>query len=131
MNVTFLKVHDNKVKIQRLLEVIHHHFYKGDRLLILVPNAAAGNFVNDLLWSTPAESFLPHTMTDAPSIEQIVITQKKANINRSSVVVNLSGEIWEESVENLYELMDTTSKEKEVLAQQKIKHYGPELVRIL
>ena len=131
MNVTFLKVHDNKTKIQRLLEVIHHHFYKGDRILIMVSNATAANYINELLWSTPPESFIPHIMTDASSMEQLVITQKKNNVNRSSVVVNLSSEIWEESIEHLYELMDTTSKEKETLSRQKVQHYGVDLVRVL
>lgn len=131
MKITFLKVHDNGKKIQRLVDVIHHHFYKGDRILVVVPNAAAGKFIDDLLWSTPPESFLPHVMTDVPNPEQLVITQKKENLNRCSVVVNLSAGIWEESVENLYELMDRTSKEKEILSQNKINQYGQDLVTIL
>jgi DNA polymerase-3 subunit chi len=131
MKITFLKVHDNQKKVQRLVEVIHHHFYKGDRILVVVPNAAAGKFIDDLLWSTPPESFLPHVMTEAPTAEQLVVTQKRENLNRSAVVINLTAGIWEESVDILYELMDRTSKDKEILSQNKINQYGADLVTIL
>jgi hypothetical protein len=70
-------------------------------------------------------------MTDVPTDERVVITQKKENLNRCSVVLNLSAGIWEESVEHLYELMDKTSKEKEILSQNKINQYGQDLVSIL
>lgn len=131
MKISFLKVHDNTKKIQRLLEVIHHHFYKGDRILVVVPNITAGSYINDLLWSSPPESFIPHVMTDAPSADALVITQKKENLNKATVVVNLTAGIWEESVSYLYELMDKTSKEKEILSFNKIKQYGSDLVSVL
>lgn len=131
MKITFLKVHDNTKKIQRLLEVIHHHFYKGNRIQIVVPNITAGNYINDLLWSTPPESLLPHVMTDAPVADQVVITQSSQNLNRCSVVINLSPGIWEHSVDFLYELMDLTSKEKEQQALSKVQLYGHELVTVL
>lgn len=131
MKISFLKVHDNTKKVQRLLEVIHHHFYKGDRILVVVPNMTAGSYINDLLWSTPPESFIPHVMTDAPSADSLVITQKKENLNKATVVINLTPGIWEESVSYLYELMDRTSKEKEILSHNKIKQYGTDLVSVL
>jgi DNA polymerase IIIc chi subunit len=131
MKITFLKVSNNVKKIQRLLDLIHHHFYKGHRIQIVVPNITAGNYINDLLWSTPPESFIPHVMTDAPVADQIVITQRCETLNRSSVVVNLSQAVWEQSVDHLYELLDMTSKEKEQQALNKIKVYGQDLVSVL
>ena len=131
MKITFLKVHSNNKKIQRLLEVIHHHFYKGNRIQIIVPNITAGNYINDLLWKAPLESFIPHVMTNAPVADPIVITESNQNLNRCSVVINLSLGLWEHSVDYLYELMDMTSKERELQASKKIQSYGQDLVSIL
>lgn len=131
MKITFLKVQDNTKKIQRLLEVVHHHFYKGDRIQIVVSNITAGNYINDLLWSSPPESFIPHVMTEAAVADQVVITQSREKLNRSSVVINLASEVWEHTVDYLYELMDMTSKDKEAGALRKIKIYGQDLVQVL
>jgi DNA polymerase-3 subunit chi len=123
--IVFIRVSDNIAKIQRLCSVVHDHFIKKDKILIVVPSNEAAIYLDKLLWKLPEESFTPHVLANVPTKEQVAITTATTNINQASVIINLLNSIHPNpgAVEVIYELLDLTSKEKEEASRQKQSAY--------
>lgn len=124
-HVQFLTVSDHASKLQQVCAVIHKHFMKSDFILIAVPSPEAAAYLDQLLWKTPEESFLPHVVAHGPTQERVVITTASTNINKAKVLVNLLPTIHPEAhtFHLIYELLDLTSKEKEEVSRKKEAHY--------
>lgn len=96
------------------------------KLLIVVPNFAAAQYVDTLLWKTSPESFLPHTIVDTSTAEWIAITmQDQRNVNQASRLLNLctTPSPLAGIIEEIDELFDETDHQKKLLSEQRQKHY--------
>lgn len=123
--VFFIRVNDNLSKIQKICSLVHSHFVKKDKVLIVVPSNEAAIYLDQLLWKMPEESFVPHAIANGITKEQVAITTNLSNVNQASTLVNLLGNIHPNpgSVDMIYELLDLTSKEKEEVSRQKQAAY--------
>jgi len=123
--ITFLKVSDNKQKTHRLSEALHEQYHLGKKILIRVANAAVANFVDELLWKEPKNSFLPHAVKSAPTPERVVITNKQDNLNQAEILVNLTHyPVKDYKVyEKIIELYDTSAPDKELNSREKQQAY--------
>lgn len=103
-------------------EAIQHE----KRLLIAVPNLQAAQYIDTLLWNSPAESFIPHIIAETPTAEWIAITmQESQNINQAVRLFNLcpSPSALYQYVDEIYELYDESHPQKIELSQQRISFY--------
>lgn len=123
--ICFMKVSDNASKLQRLSSIIHQHS-KNDKILIAVPSNEAALYIDQLLWKLPEESFLPHAVVNFPTKERIAITTSPSNINQAAILINLMPNLHPNPgpVSLIYELLDSTSKEKEAVSLQKKAAYA-------
>lgn len=123
--VVFFQVHDTGKKLQKIIETAQFHFEKKEPFLILVEDAKAQVFVDELLWKQPETGFLPHIATDNPSKELVVIAKTKKNINEASVVFNLCPTplFIEGPFKIIYELEDLTTPSKKNLSTLRFDAY--------
>lgn len=125
IQVYFLHVADNAAKLKKLCAAVHSHFIKRDKILIFVPSSEAASYIDQLLWKMPEESFIPHAIANGPTKEQIAITTSLSNINQATTLINLTGAMHPNPgpADTIYELYDSTSKEKEELSRIKQNDY--------
>lgn len=124
--VIFYRVKDNQAKIQLICSKAQESFKQEKRLLIAVPNFEAAQYVETLLWRTPAESFMPHVIADTSSSEWIAITmQEQHNVNQAVRLLNLcpTPSALYQYVEEVYDLYDETISQKADLSQQRLNYY--------
>lgn len=121
-NIIFLPITTNQQKIECLCHNIQKHFDSGNSILIIVPSEQAVQYLDDLLWKYPEDSFLPHTAAQAQCTEKVVITTLSQNLNDSKILMNLCPEPSPiaEQFETIYEFFDETHPEK--LEQSKRRH---------
>jgi DNA polymerase IIIc chi subunit len=122
--VTFFPVKTTAAKLTRIVNVAAAHFHKGEPILFFVQDEAAWDFLEKLLWSTPAESFLPH-----PSkLIQIRHTFDPAY----STVFNLCPTpLIQDTIKTLYELEDHSSPEKLKASQDRYHAYRTKELQII
>ena len=123
--VVFFQVHDIATKLQKIVETAQFHFEKKESFLILVEDAKAQSFVDELLWKQPETGFLPHIATDDSSIEKVVIAKIKNNVNKASVVFNLCPTplFIEGPFKIIYEFEDLTTPSKKNLSTVRFDAY--------
>jgi DNA polymerase-3 subunit chi len=124
--VLFYRVKDNTAKLHLICSKAQEAFKQEKRLLIAVPNLQAAQYIDTLLWRQPAESFLPHVITDSSVSEWIAITiQDQHNVNQAVRLLNLcsSPSPLYQHVEEVYDLFDETHPEKVELSQQRVQFY--------
>jgi DNA polymerase IIIc chi subunit len=123
--VVFFQVSENAAKLNRIVETAHFHFEKKEHLLILVEDEKSQKFVDELLWKLPSTSFLPHSISDTPSNDRIVISKVKKNINEARVAFNLCSTslLIEDSFRIIYEFEDLTAPNKKNLSSQRFDSY--------
>jgi DNA polymerase IIIc chi subunit len=116
MNIAFFPVHEVPSKLRKIVEVATIHFEKKESLCILVPDQAAYEFVDQLLWRLPEEGFLPH-----PSSLILIDTDPK----EASALFNLRPIPYQEKIsfKTIYEFEDHTSAEKFQLSKQRYTAY--------
>ena len=91
IRVTFLQVSSGAMKRDALILKAIEYFEKKTPLLFLVRDQAALDYLDLLLWRHPPTSFLPHTATDSPCSDLLVLTCKKAlNPNKARAIFNLT-----------------------------------------
>lgn len=124
-HVCFLRVVDNTSKLQSLCSVVHRHYLMKKNTLIAVPSPEVAQYIDQLLWRMPEDSFIPHAIVQGTTREKIAITTSAANVNQASVLINLLPEIHSNPgpVSTIYELLDLTSKEKEAISRKKQDAY--------
>lgn len=122
--VIFFQVKDNALKLKKICELAQLHFEKKERFLFVAPDQGALEFIDNLLWRLPIESFLPHIVSDE-SNESICITKSSNNVTRANFVFNLcpSALLWQEHIKIIYELEDHTSEEKKQLSEKRYLSY--------
>lgn len=125
MKIRFLKTTDNAMKLRRIGASVEYYFLKKNRVLITVPSDAAASYLDDFLWKQPKESFLPHTVSQEPSSEEVVITTMQVNLNEADVLINLCSELSPIAKEfkTVFELWDETSQSRRENSEEKFKAY--------
>lgn len=124
--VIFYRVKDNASKLGWISAKAREAYDHEKRLLIVVPNLQAAHYVDSLLWRMPEESFIPHVVTDMPTIEWVAITlQEQSNVNQATRLLNLcSGPTpLYGQMEEIFEIFDETSADKAALSQQRLRYY--------
>lgn len=123
--IIFLKVTDNASKMTCLCETAQTHFQQGHKVLFSVPSAEAARFLDQLLWKSPQESFLPHSVANSPSKDFIAITSSQENVNNATVLFNLHPNVNPiyTQFKTVYELFDETLQDKLLLSQQRQAAY--------
>ena len=84
------------------------------------------NAVTTLLWKLPADSFLPHVVSDTPTSEWIAITmQEQQNVNLADRLLNLCPTVLPLSTQviEIFELYDESSAEKSEFSEKRIRDY--------
>ena len=123
--VVFFQVHDVLTKLKKIVETTQFHFERKEPFLILVEDAKAQNFVDELLWKQPETGFLPHLATDDPSTEKVTITKTKKNLNEARFVFNLCSTplFIEGPFKIIYEFEDLTAPSKKNLSTLRFDAY--------
>lgn len=123
--VLLFLVKDVKTKLDRIAIIAQHHFSKQEHLLIAAADGAAQQFVDDLLWNRPEDSFLPHSTSQEECDDLIVITTSRKNLNNARYVLNLCPTplFLPGNVKIIYELEDHTAPNKHLLSQKRIEAY--------
>lgn len=123
--VHFLKVVDNQTKLVRITQTVQKHFEQNAAVLILAPNLEAAQYIDQLLWKYPEESFLPHAIAEGPTTERIAISTDSRNVNKATVLINLCPAVPANYHEfhTIYELYDQTHPSKEELSRQRHTFY--------
>lgn len=123
--VCFIQVMDNASKLKKLCDIVQTHFLKKDVILITAPSIQAAEYIDQLLWRSPEESFIPHAIVSHASKEKIAITTSPSNVNQANVLINLLAVTHPNPglVDVIYELLDLTSQDKIEVARQKREIY--------
>ncbi len=123
--VIFLLVKDLKQKLTKLVSIVHYHFSHKEHLLLITSDLKATSYLDNLLWETPQDSFLPHIITDKPCEELIVLTQEKKNLNGAKYIFNLSPTplFLPKPPKIIYEFEDLTSLPKQLLSKKRFQAY--------
>lgn len=123
--ITFLKVWDNHSKLKAVLNTVKDLVLQKKRILIAVPNSAAANYLDDLLWKEPEESFIPHFVKDIPCEDPLIISTIHSNFNNAKVLINLCPEISPISIqfEYIFDLDDFTTNSKAELSAKRKEAY--------
>ncbi len=123
--VTFLEVKTNPDKLAAISRTVQHHYAREEAVLIVVPNAEAAHYIDQLLWKIPAEGFLPHEVGTKECRDPVLITTQAQNLNQALVLIHLGQEASPiaHDFQHVYELYDRTHPAKEKLAQAREAHY--------
>src|ERR1700739_4282065 len=87
--IQVLTVKSNQEKLLKLCQAVHHHFGLRERLLIAAPSDEVADYIDQLLWRMPSDSFLPHKKVAKESDFPVIITTMIANLNQARVLINL------------------------------------------
>lgn len=123
--IIFLVVSSNSQKVGCICQHIQLHFNQGQSVLIVAPSVQAVEYLDDLLWKNPPDSFLPHLVSQDPIQEKVVITSLHENLNQASVLMNLCPQISPiaHQFDIVYELYDETQPEKLEQSKHRQKLY--------
>lgn len=124
--IIFLKVATNQNKLFSLTKVIQKQFDLNEHILIFVPTNEVAQYIDQLIWRLPQESFIPHIVSDTPCNNPVVITSKNENLNKATVLINLSQNVNTNFHEfhTVYELYDMTHPSKEELSKARHLSYS-------
>lgn len=126
--VILFQVQTPQEKIAKIIAAAKKHFFEKHPLVFLVQSEKAAIYIDDLLWKTPKEGFLPHLIlsdsTKMP-LEYLLITD---NIDRAKGVKSvfyLRSEPFASSqlFSTIYDFEDQTSLERKNLFEKRYKTY--------
>lgn len=114
MKVCLIRVETVQEKLAQICATVTHHFHRGERWLLLADHQRSIDYIDELLWRFPADSFLPHVATDQPVHEPIVLTTRQENLNRATVAFSFltSPPRLINGIHTLFDLDDQTTPEK-------------------
>ncbi|MBM3195272.1 MAG: DNA polymerase III subunit chi [Chlamydiae bacterium] len=76
MNVTLFSIQKRPDKASRIWTLCKKAIEKKIYLQIICPQQKTVEFVDNLLWQSPLDSFVPHALEHDHGLEPILITQK-------------------------------------------------------
>lgn len=123
--IVFFSVQDTQDKLAKLCAIAKGHFEKNDPLLVMTADEKARNFVDELMWRVPADSFLPHTASDMPCRDLIAITSSRQNTNQARTIFNLTPEplFFEELGLTIYEFEEHISEQRRKSSEARYRAY--------
>jgi len=113
-------------KILKLGMIAKKYFNKKEALVFLVEDEKAANFLDNLLWETPKESFLPHACSDFLKENIFLYVSKNIiSFERVHSFFNLrkSPLIPDREVCRIFEFEDTSTPEKKKVCVEKFGTY--------
>ena len=119
--IFFIPVHDPSSKLKAIVKIATLQFKKLERLLILVADKTAQDFVDQLLWRFPDESFLPSCVTNEPRDDEFILISQKNIL--TPAVLNLCSVPCFTMAKIIYELEDFTSADKEKFSKERYQAY--------
>ena len=122
-DVIFFEVKDSTNKQWCISETIQVLYDKGHSVMICTPSLTAAQYVDDLLWRMPMDSFIPHGISHIPTLEKIVISTHSKNLNKAEILFNLGPSIVSEGYVTIYEFMDLTHPDKTQVSIKKKELY--------
>lgn len=125
ITVTFFEVATPQSKKECICSVAYKYFCQGKKLQFIVENEQAGTYLDQLLWSFPVESFLPHVFKEKPVNERIIISIGFNNSWKSDALFNLTNEPLLHFFD-IIELYDKSTKEKEMRSKNNLEVYQAE-----
>lgn len=124
MRTVFFQVRTAQDKINRIIEASHFHFLKKEHLLFFVEDDRSLRYIDDLLWSLPKESFLPHQiLSQKPEEELIAITKEKINLNNTKIAFNLCLTPLLIDIPFIYDFEDLSTPNRQMLSQIRFNAY--------
>jgi DNA polymerase IIIc chi subunit len=116
-SILFFPVKGTQAKLLKICEIATLHVQKREKLIILVSDQIAFEFVDELLWKLPEEGFLPH-----PNSFLTIETEPNGE---ATALFNLqqTAFLQKDSFKKIYELEDYTSSEKLQLSKQRYQMY--------
>jgi DNA polymerase IIIc chi subunit len=122
--VIFFQIKNSIEKLIKITKTASVHFEDKKKLFFLTSDEKSSKYVDDLLWKEPMFSLLPHVISDIPTNDFLVITQKKENLNETKAVFNLtSTPFFEFPCSVIYEFDDVTDKKKHTISKSKFTAY--------
>lgn len=121
-------------KVRFLIKVVSDHYLKNHKMIIFTQDLKTAQFVDNLLWSEPKESFLPHFMSQSLIDEKIVITCEKSNLNEAKIALNLTGQPLNPidlKLHTIFEIEDLSALEKAALFKKKLLVYQKSKLTII
>ena len=94
--------------------------------MIKAPDVKSLEFIDQLLWRFPIDSFLPHIIKDTSCKDYIVITTSRENPNNASAIFNLTKDpidLSKNSFNRIFEFEDLSNKQKVESAKNRFDHY--------
>ena len=126
VKVIFFTIKEPGAKVRALVQTVTSHFVEKQKIQIVVPDKASLEFVDQLLWNQPKESFLPHsTEVLLPFQDLVFLSLPLPSIEACPIVFNLCQTPYTAtpSLKILYELEDLTHPQKAAAFQSKFKQY--------
>ncbi|MBI5273349.1 MAG: DNA polymerase III subunit chi [Chlamydiia bacterium] len=124
IRVIFFQVQDIPSKFKRITETAKIHFMRKERLLFFVEDEKAQKFTDELLWKIPETQFLPHSVSDTPTADLIVITKSKTNVNQALFAFNLCPTpLFLPDFKLIYEFEDLSHPHKKSLSEIRFNAY--------
>lgn len=125
--VIFFTVQNASEKIQVIQKTIQTHIQNKENIKILVPDFTTLDFLSNVLWTLPKESFLPHSCSlPQPFQDRVLLTTPPlAEEDNYPFVFNLCPQPQSipSGVKTLYELEDIKQSQKISIFQEKIQYY--------
>ena len=122
--VLLFLVDTDQKKISSLCRVAKKHFDNREHLMIFAADDKALQYIDDLLWKYPEDSFLPHIISQKKTEEYIVITKLRENLNYAKFAFNLCPTpILHGDFQIIYDFEDKTSPHKCMLSQKRFEAY--------
>lgn len=124
--IIFIPIEDSRTKIVLLCQKIQEQFLEGKTILIRTPTQEAAEFLNNKLWSTPPENFVPHLIAHEKTNALVVLTPSTENLNGADTLFNLTATIPPDLslYKTVFELYDTTQPDKQMQSDEKKRAYA-------
>lgn len=126
MRVLFFEVKTPGEKVRKIPEIAAEFFTKNEKLLIYSPESNILQYIDDLLWKSPEESFLPHQITSTKCQDMIILTDQISNPNEANSIFNLSKDALlspMEHISKIYEFDDHSDPQKKELSEKRYAAY--------
>lgn len=125
MKVIFIPVSTNKAKLQVITATAQQHFLARIPLTFYVANSEAAHYIDNLLWKSPPDSFIPHSIDGTHPFEWIHITTQLSLPSSTRHLFNLSPQIEDsfKYFEIIYDFNDSTDPVKSELSKKRKENY--------
>lgn len=124
-SITFYAIRSSTQKLLTTCRIAHDHFAQKTPLLIYVASKQVAEYIDTLLWQTPVESFLPHTIKGKGDDELIEIITELPDEGGIRSILNLTPDPLPlgASIYHVHELDDKTAADKAALSKNRYNYY--------